>query len=470
MKKNILSIITVLVIAFITLTGYKKGAAKHGHNCTGAETGLGNMAGCKGSGCHSGNATTNIAVSIELDSAGIATNRYVPGMNYTVKITGVNNGNTTLPNYGFQLGCIVDTVAQTTPINAGAWITTSLPPTTRYAAAMAGSFVMNLVEQSATTTATTGSGTNGSTYSKTFNWKAPTAGTGYISFWGVVNAVNGNSGSDNNDLWNTTHLNISERICNNPSSSSINQSVCGSYSFFGATLTNSGVYNYVMANYLNCDSTITLNLTILPSSSTTMSQTVCKGDSFNFYGTYLKSSGTFTHHFTNYLGCDSLITLHYTVNPVNKSVTVNGTTLTSASNSTYQWLDCNNANAAIVGATNQSFTPVVSGNYAVALTNNVCMDTSLCYSVVVTGISSINQNTLLNLSPNPANHSTVISLQSAVNAATIKLINLTGQTVFEKQNQSGNQFTLELSQQPQGIYFIEVKENEKVWRGKVVKE
>ena len=98
------------------------------------------------------------------------------------------------------------------------------------------------------------------------------------------------------------------------------------------------------------------------------------------------------------------------------------------------------------------------------------MDTSLCYSVVVTGISSINQNTLLNLSPNPANHSTVISLQSAVNAATIKLINLTGQTVFEKQNQSGNQFTLELSQQPQGIYFIEVKENEKVWRGKVVKE
>ena len=470
MKKNILLLATVLVLISIGLSSYKKGAAKHGHDCTGAETGLGNVTGCKGSGCHSSSATLNIGVTIELDSAGIATNRYVPGMSYTVKITGVNNGTTTLPNFGFQLGCIKDTLAQATPVNAGTWLTASLPASTRYAAASAVSYVLNLIEQSASIAATTGSGGTGTTYSKTFNWQAPAAGTGYISFWGIINAVNGNGGSDGSDLWNTTHLNIAERICNNPTNSSISQSVCGSYNFFGTTLTTSGVYNYVMANYLNCDSTITLNLTILPTSSSSFTQIVCKGDSFNFFGTYLKSTGTFTHHLINYMGCDSLITLHFTANPVNKAVTLIGTSLIASTNTSYQWLNCDSAMAAIAGATKVNFTPAVSGNYAVALINNGCADTSLCYSVFVTGISSINQNNSFTISPNPTNGKLgVISQQSFVNA-TVKLINLIGQTIFEKQNQSGNQFTLDLVNQAQGIYFIEVKENEKVWRGKVVKE
>ena len=66
-------------------------------------------------------------------------------------------------------------------------------------------------------------------------------------------------------------------------------------------------------------------------------------------------------------------------------------------------------------------------------------------------------------------NSTAISLPSAVNNATIKLINLTGQTVLEKQNQSGNQFNIDLSNQSAGIYFVEVQQAGNVWRGKVVK-
>jgi uncharacterized delta-60 repeat protein len=71
--------------------------------------------------------------------------------------------------------------------------------------------------------------------------------------------------------------------------------------------------------------------------------------------------------------------------------------------------------------------------------------------------------------PNPCHQSIAISQLSLMNA-TIKLINLTGQTLIEKQNQSGSYFNLDISEQTNGIYFLEIKENANVWCVKVVKE
>lgn len=55
--------------------------------------------------------------------------------------------------------------------------------------------------------------------------------------------------------------------------------------------------------------------------------------------------------------------------PIDVTVGQVGPTL-SANNSgaTYQWVDCDNGNAPITGATSQSFTPSNSGNYAVIIT------------------------------------------------------------------------------------------------------
>ncbi len=96
-------------------------------------------------------------------------------------------------------------------------------------------------------------------------------------------------------------------------------------------------------------------------------------------------------------------------------------------------------------------------------------DTTTVLASGIKNINSFNDNSL-SVYPNPTNnYALVISQQSLVNA-NIKLINLTGQTVMEKQNQNGNQFSIDLSVQPKGIYFIEVQESGVVWRGKVVKE
>jgi hypothetical protein len=83
---------------------------------------------------------------------------------------------------------------------------------------------------------------------------------------------------------------------------------------------------------------------------------------------------------------------------------------------------------------------------------------------------NLNNSNSLTISPNPTNQLVIVSLQSAINIANIKLFNTLGQIVMEKQNQSGNQFTLNLSTQPKGIYFVEVQEANTILRGKVVKE
>jgi hypothetical protein len=87
---------------------------------------------------------------------------------------------------------------------------------------------------------------------------------------------------------------------------------------------------------------------------------------------------------------------------VNTSVTqTTGTLTVNQIGTNYQWLDCNNGFATLPNDTNQSFTPTVSGDYAVAVTSNGCVDTSSCYNVFVVGVPSKNTGSI-RISPNPA--------------------------------------------------------------------
>ncbi|MEO0572731.1 MAG: T9SS type A sorting domain-containing protein [Bacteroidota bacterium] len=78
----------------------------------------------------------------------------------------------------------------------------------------------------------------------------------------------------------------------------------------------------------------------------------------------------------------------FTIDPsaIDNTVSVVDNILTANFNATgavYQWLDCNNANTLIVGATNRSFTATVSGSYAVQITFNGQTVLSDCIAVTV---------------------------------------------------------------------------------------
>lgn len=91
------------------------------------------------------------------------------------------------------------------------------------------------------------------------------------------------------------------------------------------------------------------------------------------------------------------------VNTVDASTSVSGTTISAVSaTATYQWYDCGTSQP-IAGETNQSYTPTVTGDYAVEVTENGCTEMSACTNVDFTGISELNSN-LIQIYPNPTNN------------------------------------------------------------------
>ncbi len=97
-----------------------------------------------------------------------------------------------------------------------------------------------------------------------------------------------------------------------PDSVSISTVACDNYDWYGTAYTSSGDYTHTLTNVAGCDSVVTLHLTVNYSNTGDTTAVVC--DSFDWYGATFTSSGDYTHTLTNASGCDSVVTLHLTVN------------------------------------------------------------------------------------------------------------------------------------------------------------
>ena len=243
---------------------------------------------------------------------------------------------------------------------------------------------------------------------------------------------------------------------NQPTSSSVTITECEAYTWplNNQTYTTSGTYTHVIPNGNNCDSTITLTLTINQPTSSTMTQTAC--GSYTLNGQTYTNSGTYTQVIPNANNCDSTITLNLTINDVNTTVTASGIVLTATqSGATYQWIDCDNNDAPIAGATSQSFTPTQNGNYAVAITANGCEETSDCVSVNSVGIETIEQNDW-SVYPNPGNGVFTIIGESLNNTTSIKVTNALGQELRPAITNSNGLISFDITHEAPGVYLLEI--------------
>lgn len=78
---------------------------------------------------------------------------------------------------------------------------------------------------------------------------------------------------------------------------------------------SSGAYS-VQADIAGCLSEIsTATVTVLQPTSSSISKSICEGESYNFNGTLLTSAGTYTDSFKNSQGCDSTATLNLSIKP-----------------------------------------------------------------------------------------------------------------------------------------------------------
>jgi len=143
-------------------------------------------------------------------------------------------------------------------------------------------------------------------------------------------------------------------------------------------------------------------------------------------------------------------------NAVDTAVTQSGATLTANNASaTYQWVDCNNGNAPIAGAINQSFSPAINGSYAAEITQNGCTSTSSCFTVSNVGINRIPFGNLLIIYPNPVESKLFVELEHEMNDVTIELFNSIGTSVMVKQFTTFQNVGIPVDF-PRGIYFIKI--------------
>lgn len=170
-------------------------------------------------------------------------------------------------------------------------------------------------------------------------------------------------------------------------------------------------------------------------------------------------------------GCINTIVIPITVTSVDATTTTNGVVISANnSNATYQWVDCNNNNSPISGATNQTFSPTVTGDYAIIVTENGCSETSACENIVITSISELNNGNKITLHPNPFNDVLTISSANSLSGTTVKIIAITGQTLTEKTIISGNTYTFDLKNYAIGLYFVELNQNGNLTTLKVIKK
>lgn len=153
-------------------------------------------------------------------------------------------------------------------------------------------------------------------------------------------------------------------------------------------------------------------------------------------------------------GC-SLLSACTDVCIVDATVTTVGLTMTAnAVGAAYQWVDCNNGNAPIGGATSQSFTATANGSYAVEVTLNGCTELSSCVTISTIGLQEASLLNGVSLYPNPSNGLVTIDLGAAYTAS-VKVTGLNGQVVYENQNLETAKHSFELNQAA-GIYFVEI--------------
>lgn len=98
------------------------------------------------------------------------------------------------------------------------------------------------------------------------------------------------------------------------------EQACDSYTWNGTTYNTSGSYTASYTNEYGCDSIVTLQLTINPSVEIEDNLTLCENQLPYTYGDTVfapgtSSSATFVLHRFTSAGCDSIVTLHLTINP-----------------------------------------------------------------------------------------------------------------------------------------------------------
>jgi len=250
-------------------------------------------------------------------------------------------------------------------------------------------------------------------------------------------------------------------------------SICDgdSYQIGTSTYTTAGNYIDLLTSINGCDSTVNTEIVIITEFVISQNITVCYGESYTIGNHTYTTPGDYSDTLAmTTSSCDSIVLTNLMINlPIDVSLEIDNNNIESnQNNSFYQWVDCDNNYSYITTtvSNNQDIDVVESGNYAVIINNNNCIDTSACAYVDFVGLKDYSKHNI-KIYPNPSNGEFTIS-NSFNEIYGMKIINSVGQTVFIKMNISNSNYSIENLNLAIGVYFVEVSLEKEVLIKKLI--
>jgi gliding motility-associated-like protein len=110
---------------------------------------------------------------------------------------------------------------------------------------------------------------------------------------------------------------VSATVTVNPTyTTTLSQSLCEGESFIfnGISYDQTGIYPISLQSQTGCDSIVELQISVYPQQADTVVTSICQGSNYLFEGQNYTQTGIYTQNLTSVYGCDSIRTLVLTVN------------------------------------------------------------------------------------------------------------------------------------------------------------
>lgn len=245
---------------------------------------------------------------------------------------------------------------------------------------------------------------------------------------------------------------------------------CDSFVWINGVIyyTSNNTATHLLSTWKGCDSMVFLDLSLSNSLYRKEQVSYCKAFTWIDGNTYTNDTALVFYRFGNTSGCDSILELQLDITPMNLQIMQNGTTLNvPQTGSAYQWFTCNGmALSPIQGATQSSYSVTANGQYAVAVSDGVCSDTSTCHNVTGIGWKDAGPDADITIYPNPT--SGKIHLQfTERSAGKLRVCDMLGKEV-QSLDFNGNQFEFEL-QGSDALYWLYIETDKGLFRSLVGK-
>ena len=222
----------------------------------------------------------------------------------------------------------------------------------------------------------------------------------------------------------------------------ITASICeGSvYNEHGFNESETGVYSQTFQAVNGCDSVVTLALTVNPVYEENITVSICEGSVYNGYGFNESEAGVYSQMLESGNGCDSIVTLILTVNPVYEEIIE----ATIAPGETYTEYGFNESEA---GVYSHIFNSIDGCDSVITLRLSVNENMSL--SAV-----GINESDIM-LYPNPAKDFVRLERGEATESMQVVLFDINGRMVREYVFPQGQRnLEINLCGLPAGLYSV----------------